>query len=77
MRVDDFSELEMWFHSPARLTVRHTDSLLPEAWYKNGGQNLSETGFSTVQELADFLKSQGVNTRKKPAVKKSSPSVWD
>lgn len=73
----DFPEMEQYFHSASRLCVRFRDNLMPEAWYKNGGINLSETGFATTKELSDFLVSQGVRLVKKPRTRKTSSSFYD
>jgi hypothetical protein len=72
-----WSDLELYHHSPVRICVRVRDTLMPEAWFKNGGENLGKTGFSTTKELADFLLSRGVKLRKKPKPYKPTPPLYD
>lgn len=74
---EDLKDFEMYFYSPKRLAVREIESLMPEAWFKDGGSNLTSTGFSNVKELAAFLKLYGVKERKKPATKKPTYSLYD
>jgi hypothetical protein len=77
------SDLKNWtnfyFHSKVRLCVTIGGTFwLPAAWFKNGGENLERTGFSTVQELAAWLEAGGAHRIKKPvSASKSYPPIYD
>lgn len=73
----DFPDLRFHFHSKTRLVVEIFDTLLPQAFYANFGENLLSTGAATIQDLAEFLQANGAREKKKPKPYKSSPPLYD
>lgn len=72
-----WQNLDLYRHSPVRLCVRVRDSLMPEAWFKIGGDNLKRAGFGTITELQDFLVLKGAHLIKKPKPYKAPLPYYD
>lgn len=77
IRRSDIGGLRYYMHSRKRMCVTMMDAGLPEAWFMDGGQNLTETGLATVQELGDWLDKNGARHIRKPRPMPVYRSIYD
>ena len=77
IRHSDIGGLRFYMHSRVRICITMFDTLLPEVWAKDGGPTLTEMGLGSVQELAQWLLTNGARQVKKPRPLRRVIPIYD